>query len=197
MYSKYSRARIDDKQVTELIGILKGIIADGTLDKSELEMLVKWQAANPGVRQNPVVAKLYQNIDDILSIEGSVKERIAALVLLFTKFTGSDFEIGEDLKATAAFFCNPVPPVTIPGRHFCFTGTFLFGSRRDCESAINERGGFAGSLTKKTDFLVVGEYATESWIQPSFGRKVEKALELQRSGTGLAIVSETDWRKAL
>ena len=72
MYSKYSRARIDDKQVTELIGILKGIIADGTLDKSELEMLVKWQAANPGVRQNPVVAKLYQNIDDILSIEGSV-----------------------------------------------------------------------------------------------------------------------------
>jgi len=54
-------------------------------------------------------------------------------------------------------------------------------------------GAKAGSLSKKTNYLVVGIYATESWAHSSFGRKIEKAVAMQDEGLGVQIVSEEHW----
>jgi len=197
MYEGYSRARLDDKKVTELIGLLKGIVSDNKLNFKEVEYLVKWMIVNPEIRNNPVIAKLYQDINELLSDGRNTDEKLSSLLILFTNFTGSDFEIGEDIKSSAKFFDFPVPKISIPGNRFAFTGTFLFGSRNDCEQAVLLHGGVVGSLVKATSYLVVGEYATNTWTQSSFGRKIERAMKLKSQGTGLFIVAESDWKKSL
>ncbi|MEQ8957566.1 MAG: hypothetical protein RLP02_06520, partial [Coleofasciculus sp. C2-GNP5-27] len=62
-----------------------------------------------------------------------------------------------------------------------------------CEAAIVERGGQAGSLAAKTNYLIIGCYATESWAHSSFGRKIEKAVDFRENGVPIRIVSEEHW----
>ncbi len=40
-HNKYSRARLDDRQVTELIGIARGVLADDALFDEEIAFLYK------------------------------------------------------------------------------------------------------------------------------------------------------------
>ena len=56
-----------------------------------------------------------------------------------------------------------------------------------------ERGGSSGSLTKATDVLVIGMYATESWKHSSFGTKIIKAVDMREDGVPIAIVCEDHW----
>ncbi len=50
----------------------------------------------------------------------------------------------------------------------------------------------------QTNFVVLGTYVTPAWAHQSFGRKIEKAMEYRdRNGTGLRIVHENDWMRAL
>jgi DNA ligase (NAD+) len=69
------------------------------------------------------------------------------------------------------------------GKSFVFTGT-LEMPRREAEEAVKARGGrVSGSVSKKTDFVVVGEDA---------GSKADKARELK-----VTILSEAEFRAML
>jgi hypothetical protein len=89
------------------------------------------------------------------------------------------------LKSSTLPLCSPAPRLSFVGVTYCFTGTFVFGQRKACEKAVVDRGGSAGGLSRKTDVLVVGAYATESWKHSAFAilptmRKVQ-LFELARS----------------
>jgi hypothetical protein len=47
------------------------------------------------------------------------------------------------------------------------------------------------------NFLVVGNLGSEDWIHSSFGRKIERAVELRRECPTLAIINEDHWARAL
>ena len=49
----------------------------------------------------------------------------------------------------------------------------------------------------KTDYLVIGSYATDSWAHSSWGRKIEKAVEMTNKGHPVKIISEEHWSKSL
>jgi NAD-dependent DNA ligase len=83
--------------------------------------------------------------------------------------------------------------LTFQDRLYCFTGTFNFGQRKHCAAEVIVRGGSCGGITKQTDFLVIGAYATESWKHSSFGNKILRAVELKASGVPISIVSEEHW----
>ena len=194
---RFSTSRLDDRQTSELIGIARGVLADGKLCDVEIEFLYKWLVANEQVSLNPVVSVLYKRVSEILS-NGIVNEdERQELFDTLTQLTGNDFVVGEILKATTLPLDDPAPDVTFLNKHFCFTGTFVFGSRRECEAAVESKGGSSGGLAHKTDFLVIGEYATDSWQQSSFGRKIERAIDLKGEGFPVAIISEPHWRKFL
>ncbi|PHS21758.1 MAG: NAD-dependent DNA ligase [Robiginitomaculum sp.] len=194
---QFSQARINDRQVTELIGLARGLLADGVLDDGEIHFLHKWLVANGAASENPLIKNLTDQINDILADGVVDNEERRDLFATLSAFAANDFELGEFLKATTLPLCNPAPDVTFNGNRFTFTGTFVFGKRKDCEKAAAELGGTAGALTKKTKFLVIGEYATSSWIQSSFGRKIEKAVEMRENGIDIALISEAYWRKQL
>lgn len=195
---KFSEARINDRQVTELVGLARGLLADGVLDDGEIHFLHKWLAANTGVSANPLIRNLLDQIESILADGVVDDDERSDLFATLSAFAATDFEIGEVLKATTLPLCNPVPKIGFKGKRFTFTGTFVFGKRKDCEAAVAKLGATAGGLTQKTSFLVIGEYATDSWIQASFGRKIEKAVEMRDDkGIPISIVSEAQWRERL
>ena len=190
----FNRARVDDRQINELIGLAHGIISDGNVNQAEAEHLQKWLAANAEVSGNPVVGTLFWRVDEMLRDGHLDANESAELLDTLTRFAGGDFELGEMLKSTDLPLDDPQPVPIFQDRRYCFTGTFAYGSRSDCSRAIESHGGVLDkSLTGKTDYLVVGAYATDSWLHSAWGKKVEKALNLRKKGGSIAIIGESHW----
>lgn len=193
----YNRARLDDRSVNELLGLAHGIVADGVVNRSEAEYLLKWLAAHAEVANNPVVAILMRRVREMLVDGVFDQDEQAELHDTLQRFAGGNFEVGELHKGTSLPLDRPAPRIEFPRRAFCFTGSFAFGSRRDCETAVALRGGSAGSLRKDTDYLVIGIYATSSWMHSSFGLKIKNAVDYRARGFPIRIVSEEHWAAAL
>jgi NAD-dependent DNA ligase len=193
LHNLFNRARLDDRQINELIGLAHGIIADGVVNQAEAEYLFKWISANVSLSDNPVIKLLFDRVNQVLADGKLDPEEAADLLDSLNRFCAGDFEIGEALKATSLPLCVPIPTLAFQGSSFCFTGTFAFGTRKECEAAVAGRGGYPGSLTQKTNYLVIGAYATDSWAHSSYGRKIEKAAGMRASGIPISIIGETHW----
>ncbi len=193
----FNRARLDDRQINELLGLSHGLLADGKIDLAEAEYLQKWLVANYISNSNPIISNLLHRVNDMLSDGVFDDEEAKELFETLQKFSGGDFELGELQKSSALPLSHPPPNILFDAARFCFTGTFAFGTRRDCETAVKDRGANAGSLNAKTDYLVIGIYATDSWAHSSYGRKIEKALDMQRKGSGILIVGEEHWVESI
>jgi len=193
LLNKLGEDRISARQIDELIGLARGLAADGDLNHAEVEFLQKWLAANEAVSQQPIIRTLYTRISDVLADGVLDDEEKAVLLETLNSFSDRTFELGEVLKPSTLPLCDPAPVLTFVQRSYCFTGTFLFGQRKDCERAVIERGGECGSLTQKTDVLVIGAYATDSWKHSSFGNKILKATAWRDEGLPIAIVAEQHW----
>lgn len=193
LYNQFGRERISSRQVDELIGLARGVCADGLLNQAEVEFFEKWLVANLGVTDNPVTATLYRRVAEILEDGVADSDECHELLDTLQSFADTSFELGEVLKATELPLCDPAPVLEFEGKAYCFTGTFKFGQRRDCHAAVEALGAMAGSLTRKTDYLVVGHYATESWKHSNCGHKIMKATEMRDAGHPISIVSEEHW----
>lgn len=192
-FNKINGPRLQVRQVDELIGLAKGIAADGILANSELDFLVRWLVANREITRDPLVSALYGQIQGMLGDGVFTEEERSDLLGLLQDFGSRPMELGEPMLSTALPFANPLPTLAFGGRRYCFTGTFTYGTRDACEAIVAERGATAGSLTKNTDILVVGQYATESWLHSPYGLKIIKAKAMQDKGHHVAIVPEQHW----
>ena len=196
-YNQVGGDRISSRQIDELVGLARGLAADGTINATEVEFLQKWLAANVAISDQPVIRVLYQRMNEILSDGVLDADEHAELLDTLNSFSSRDFELGEVLKSTTLPLCDPAPDLTFAGKVYCFTGTFNYGQRKHCEQAVAERGGIPGGLSQKTEFLVIGAYATESWKHSSFGNKIMKACEWRDAGIPISIVAESHWTKHL
>ena len=80
---------------------------------------------------------------------------------------------------------------------FLFTGTCAYGTRKQCQAAVESLGGMnAKSVTKTLDYLILGTYVTDSWAHETYGRKIEKAMNYRDEGVQLVIVTEEHWANA-
>lgn len=196
-YNRVSGERISSRQIDELIGLARGIIADGVLSQGEVEFLQKWLAANVAISDQPVIKTLYIRINEVLNDNVLDREECTELFDALNSLSSGDFEHGEVLKSSTLPLNIPQPDLTFPDQLYCFTGTFSFGQRKHCEKAVTDRGGSCAGLSQKTQFLIVGTYATDSWKHSSFGNKIIKASEWREKGLPISIVSEQHWVKFL
>lgn len=64
--------------------------------------------------------------------------------------------------------------------------------------AIEARAGISSAtVSKRVNFLVIGEVGSQAWRHSSYGRKIEAAIDLRESGTPIRIISESHWHAAL
>ena len=197
-FVKFRQPAIAERQIDTLIGLCKGVVADGVVNQDEAEFLRDWLAANEiTVRSNPVTYALLERIDGVLRDDHLDPEESAELLETLHAFTGERPAQGEFLPSTDLPLDSPPPAIVFDGRSFMCTGTFAFGTREQCKQQITDRGGtYAKSVRRDLDYLVLGSYVTPSWIHESFGRKIEKAMEWRDvRGMSLAIVSEDQWLK--
>lgn len=194
---KYQPGPMADRQTQTLMGIAQGLLADGYLCDDEIAFLQKWLVANTAIRSNAVLSLFIERVDKILRTAPVDEEERAELTSLLKELTANDFELGEFVKSTRLPLCKPEPKIDFSRKQFCLTGTFNFGTRKVCEAEIYARGGDSGPVSTRTDYLVIGSYVTSAWKHERFGRKIEKAIRFREKYGRLAIVSETNWERAL
>lgn len=196
-YNRVGGDRIASRQIDELIGIARGLVADNTINHSEVEFLRDWLSSNLHISDHPVIKTLYQRVSGMLA-DGVVNDdEKRELLDTLSAFSNRDSGVGEMLKSTSLPLDAPPPVLRFRGIRYCFTGTFNFGQRKDCEAAVTALGATVGGLTQRTSVLVVGVYATESWKHSSFGNKIMTACEWRERGIPISIVSEPHWTTSL
>lgn len=199
---KFRNKEVKDRNIDELIGISRGIISDGVVNTKEGVFLLDWIKKHfdaYDLNSYPVNT-IYDRLSNTLKDGIIDNEESKELLELLTSFTG-DKPIVEQIASMSSTLplCNPYPDVNFEDKNFCLTGAFTIGTRAKVEELIQDLGGIAQkNPTLKTNYLVIGILGSGEWIHSSYGRKIEKAVELRDiNGKDLKIISEEHFIKFL
>jgi NAD-dependent DNA ligase len=194
IYTRFNRKSVDDRQIDTLIGLGKGLIADSNVNQAEAEFLLNWLAQSRQSTDSPVIINLFEKVSAMLEDGVLDPEESSELLAILRKVTGEPSEIGELAKTTSLPIDAPLPAIDFANSNFLFTGTCAYGTRKQCQQAIETLGGLnAKGVSKSLNYLVLGTYVTDSWIHESYGRKIEKAMDYRSNGVPLLIVTEEHW----
>jgi hypothetical protein len=197
----YTLKQQQDRAADELVGVCRGMLSDGAISAQEVQFLKDWierNAIHAGVFPFDIVYRQIQGaLADGVFDEDEERDLLSTLVNL----VGGEHrasQSGAPSLSSALPLCQPAPTIQFPGSVFVVTGTFAFGSRRLVIDALEARQATAvGNVTKKVNYLVIGEIGSQAWRHSSYGRKIEAAVSLREAGVPLRIVSEPHWREAL
>jgi NAD-dependent DNA ligase len=200
----HNQRRRADRAVNEMLGLVRGVIADGRVSNEEIEAVRQWLVQNAEVAHVWPINVLAERIARIFS-DGVVDElERSELLQLFQQTTGGGPSVpteaprvpDPEVRPSRLPLCTPAPELTFAGKVYVMTGAFVYGTRHACEEAVVCRGAqVRSSVTKQTHVLVIGAIGSTDWIHSSYGRKIEKAVEYRSSGVPLNIVSEEHWQR--
>jgi len=188
-----------ENTINELIGILKGISADGKITEEEFNHLEKWINENEYISDEWLVSKIIDKIIEIKDDGIVTKEELDNLLPIIKSLAGQSFsETGLADGGVSEVFSTNIECFEHNGKTICFTGAFVNGKRTSIENVVKELGAITVSnVTKKVDALIIGTFASQDWRFASYGRKIEKALKQQKEDHHIVILSEREWMKLL
>lgn len=194
-----NRHRLLTRAAQTLLGICTGIAADGKINDTEIHFLRTWLLQNFEVLESWPGNIIGRRIEAIMADGIITEEERQHFLETLQSITGNDFsETGSAAADSPALPLTPDARIRFPGRRFCFTGTFLYGKRPQCEAATQSLGGIPiSNITMSLDYLVIGSMITATWALESYGRKIEKAANLRQTGGKISIVSERQWVEAM
>ncbi|KDR40825.1 BRCT domain-containing protein [Caballeronia glathei] len=196
----YRAEAVTNRRIDELIGIIKGVTADGEVSHGEAEYLLQWMESNRDVASAWPANVLYPRIAEALS-DGvlDLHEQGELLGMLIQAVGGNKApQSGGSSDSTTLPLTRPYPDLSFVDRSFCFTGKFYSGTRDWCHKQVATRGGLpADGITKKLHYLVIGEIGSRDWLHSTYGTKIQKAVDYAASGVPLVIVSEEHWAAQL
>jgi hypothetical protein len=185
-----------DGYVAELVGIIRGVVADGHVSSEEATHLVEWTRNHPELAERwpaDMLARRLENIFRDGRVDARDRRLLESILGQLAENRGSLARLATDLPLD-----RPPPPVRFPGHTFVFAGEFSYGPRHACEREVEDLGGRCDrTVTRRTDFLVIGALAGEDWTQSGFGREVDDVVRLRHRGEEVAILSEDRWAAAL
>lgn len=197
---RYNGARLHDRQIDEMLGIIKGVLCDGMIMREEVEFLVRWIDSNRDIRDEWPASVIYPRLHAALA-DGTIDvDEEREIMELLHQASGYINEPCADAQTKASTLptTQPTPAIEWTGKTYCFTGKFYSGTRTWCEQQIHARGAQSTSrVTLNLDYLVIGEIGNSDWIHSSHGRKIEQALEYATAHGKPYIIQEKDWIEAL
>lgn len=191
---------VAERQIDELIGLIKGVLADGAICQDEVEFLYGWMTANRGASDAWPAKVLFPRIAAALA-DGylDVNEEKEIIDLLLTTVGGNTAPLqGLHSNSSTLPLCRPAPVVRFERQSFCFTGKFHSGTRSWCEAQVQHRDGInSPGITKKLNYLVIGEIGSRDWLHSTHGLKIQKAVDYRMAGVPLHIIGEQHWYEHL
>ncbi|MES5265443.1 BRCT domain-containing protein [Priestia megaterium] len=131
------------------------------------------------------------NIDELISILKITSGTIFKGGYVPTSLNNSKrININELIPSTNEFdFCHPFYNAT-----FAFTGTLQSLSRKEAMQKVIDLGAICGNgVTKKTNYLVLGDQDFSRFADGKKSSKLKKAEDLIEKGQDLEIISEVDF----
>lgn len=187
-----------------LHGICHGILADGVIDEKEILDLEKWLDKNTHLSTYYPYDEIRSLILSIVSDGKIEEEEKLVLKAYLNQFVNLENKVIEDQinretsDINISGHCTSDPEIELDGKIFCITGVLKSGNRASLEKTISDLGGIpTKSLTKKTDYLIVGDNGNQAWAFACYGRKVEKALDLRKNGHKISLIHEYDFIDAI
>lgn len=183
------------RDTSELLGICRGILADGAVNTNEAQFLLDWINRHAEHRNRYPFSVLYERLSDALADGTLDHDEEASLLSALVAAVGGEADSYGACSLSATLPLNDPLPHMQAAAEFVLTGTFESGSRAAISAMIEHLGGrVADNVRRDTSYLVVGALASPDWANTSHGRKIERAVELREAGHPIAIVPESHWR---
>lgn len=187
------------KAIEHLLGMVDGMVADNHLHEKEVQLLSTWLTANPDATSVWPGSVIARQVREVLADGIITEDERGHLLQVLTELVATDFsDTGNVSPETSTLPLNDSAAIEIRDAGVCLTGEFLYGTRAACERLTEKAGGVPmGNVSKKVAILVIGTRVSPDWVHTSFGRKIQRAAELQGEGHGIVIISERRWMEAL
>ena len=186
-----------DKSIENLLGLCGGLVADQHLNDHEIFFLRNWLDDHALIRDCWPANVLGDRVLSVLADGVINDDERSDLLGTLNQLLGSPHEIGTSSGVSSSLPVTPGAVVSYPA-FFCLTGKFVTGTRSKCEDLVVRCGGTPESdVTLKTNYLVIGDLASRDWKFSSFGRKIERAMDLREKGQQISILSEEMWMVGL
>lgn len=185
-----------------LHGIIHGILSDNTITDTEIINVKKWINDNEHLSGYYPYDEISTLLTSILQDGLITEDERNILKVYLSEFINRDTSLNidfskiDDLKNdyTINGICAIDPSIEFIDKTFCFTGASNKATRKEFENLIISLGGnFSNSVTKKTDYLIVGNNGNTCWAYSCYGRKVEQAMDKRKKGQKIIILHENDF----
>jgi len=189
-----------DRSTNELIGVCRGILADGSINISEAKFLHDWLERHAEFAghfpYNVLLPRLTEALaDGVLDLD---EERDLLEALSATVGGEVAHENGANSLSTELPYDVPLPTILHSASTFVVTGTFSYGKRRAvCEAIEARHGAVRSAVSKATDYVIIGEVGSRDWLHSSYGRKIQDAMDFRNQGAMISIVPERHWVASL
>jgi NAD-dependent DNA ligase len=196
---RFNRARRAERDLSEFLGLAKGLLADGAVSVEEAMMVRQWISKHADAVEQWPLNRLAARLTTIYDDGRVDDEERADLAELLQSIVGgtAGIVLGED-AATELPIDRPPPNFDWSGATVVFTGKFAYGTRAECQRTVTKLGAScANDVTLQTRYLVVGTFGSRDWVHTSFGRKIQKAVKYRDSGCAIAIAGEDHWVKSI
>lgn len=186
--------------IQRLQGLLHGILSDNNINEQELIGPNNWLQENEHLANTYPYDEVYSLVISVLADKKIDDNERKILKVFFTEFidTQTSYNIDEvnELKKEIKIsgICAADPKITISKSSFCFTGSSSRAARSEIRVTIKSLEGiFHDNVNKSTNYLIIGDLGNPCWAFASYGRKVEKAMNLRKDGYPIVIVHENDF----
>ena len=197
---------VSTSSIQFLNGLVHGIMAGKEISDGEIQTLRLWLDANDFLQGTYPFDELCSIIHTIMEdkiITEDERNGLLAFMSNLVDFKDSYNLVEADFvelrsKYSIGGICAYCPELEIVGKTFCFTGESYRSTRAEIKAEIERIGGiFRTSVTKSTDYLVVGNAGNPCWAYSCYGRKIEEAMALRKAGAKVQIINETDFWDAV
>ncbi len=180
-----------------MLGLVRGVIADGVVSSDEAVRLSEWTRANPEIAARWPTNILSRRLERIFKdgrIDARERRHLTALVTqLAENPAGLGFPLATDLPIS-----RPEPEVVFEGQTFVFAGEMVYGPTHACEREVLELGGMCErAVNRRTNYVVIGTLAAADWCQTAFGALVDEVVAYRARDVPIAVITEEHWEAAL
>lgn len=192
--------------IQNLHGLCYGIIANNRVTDVEINQLMAWLEDHSILRGTYPFDEIYSLVYSITEDGVITEDERNTLKAFFSEFidTRDSYNLNENELAelrdhySIQGICAVHPEIKVPEHVFCFTGASDRATRNDIAEIVSAHGGiFKNTITRKTNYLIVGAEGNPCWAFSCYGRKIEKAMELRKGGGSIAIINEHDFWNTL